>query len=283
MLKPLPVGAILAAFNHALGENLGMRTLSMTRGEVRVYENSQELALEAAKDFARLADQYVVGLGRFTAVLSGGSTPRALFSLLAEEPFSKSVPWASIYFFWGDERTVPPTHSGSNYRMARETLLSKVPVPPENIFRVPAELDDHERAAREYSETIRQFFSGESVPGTSPLSAWPRFDLVLLGMGSDGHTASLFPRTRALKVSDQIAVPNYVEKLNAHRITLTASTINNARNVAFLIAGEDKAQALKNVLEGPSEPELYPSQLIQPRSGRLTWLMDEEAAGMLGD
>jgi 6-phosphogluconolactonase len=261
---------------------MGMRTLSVARGEIRVYGNSQELALEAAKDFARLADQYVVGLGRFTAVLSGGSTPRAMFSLLAEEPFSRSVPWASIYFFWGDERAVPPTHSGSNYRMAKETLLSRVPVPPENIFRIPAELDDRERAAREYSETTRLFFSGGADPGTSPLGTWPRFDLVLLGMGSDGHTASLFPRTPALRVSDQIAVANYVQKLNAHRITLTATTINNARNVTFLVAGEDKGQSLKKVLEGPADPELYPSQLIQPRSGKLTWLVDEEAAGMLG-
>lgn len=254
----------------------------MTRGEIRVYGNSRDLALEAAKDFARLADQYVIGLGRFTVVLSGGSTPRAMFSLLADEPFSKSVPWASIYFFWGDERAVPPTHSGSNYRMAKETLLSRVPVPPENIFRVPAELDDRECAAREYSDTIKQFFSGEAAPGTAPLSTWPRFDLVLLGMGSDGHTASLFPRTPALRVLDQIAVSNYVEKLNAHRITLTATTINNARNVTFLVSGEDKAQVLKSVIEGPADPDTYPSQLIQPRSGRLTWLVDEEAAGMLG-
>ena len=259
-----------------------MRTLSATRGEIRVYGNSQELALEAAKDFARLADQYVVGLGRFTAVLSGGSTPRAMFSLLTEQPFSKSVPWESIYFFWGDERAVPPTHSGSNYRMANEALLSRVPVPPENIFRIPAELDDRERAAREYSETIRQFFSGGSAPGTAPLSAWPRFDLVLLGMGSDAHTASLFPRTAALKISDQIAAANYVQKLNTHRITLTATTINNARNVTFLVAGEDKGQALKSVIEGPADPDLYPGQLIQPRSGRLTYLVDEEAAAMLG-
>ena len=259
-----------------------MRTLSRTQGEIRVYGNAQELALESAREFARLADQYVVGLGRFTAVLSGGSTPRAMFSLLAEEPFRTSVPWASIYFFWGDERAVPPTHSGSNYRMAMETLLSKVPVPPENILRIPAELDDHERAAVEYSETIRHFFSGGAAPGTSPLSAWPRFDLVLLGMGSDGHTASLFPQTAALTVSDRIATPNYVQKLNAHRITLTATTINNARNVAFLIAGADKSKALKSVIEGPATPDVFPSQLIQPRTGKLTWMVDEEAAAMLG-
>jgi len=261
---------------------MGMRKLSRAQGEIRVYANGQELALEAAKEFARLADQYVVGLGRFTAVLSGGSTPRAMFSLLAEEPFSTSVPWASIYFFWGDERAVPPTHSGSNYRMATETLLSRVPVPPENIFRIRAELDDRERAAEEYSETIKQFFSGGGAPGTAPLSAWPRFDLVLLGMGSDGHTASLFPRTAALTVSDQIATTNYVQKLNAYRITLTSTTINNARNVAFLVAGEDKAQALKSVLEGAPDPQLYPSQQIQPRSGKLIWMIDEEAAGLLG-
>jgi 6-phosphogluconolactonase len=210
-----------------------------------------------------------------------------MFTLLADEPFRTSVPWGSTCFFWADERAVPPTHSGSNYRMAKETLLSKVPVGVGNIFRIRAELDNREEAAHEYSETLRQFFSvgsgplGTSPLGTSPMGNWPRLDLVLLGMGADGHTASLFPRTAALKTPDRIAVANYVQKLNAHRITLTAPTINNARNVTFLVAGEDKAEALKTVLEGPEDPESYPSQLIRPRNGALIWLVDEAAAGNL--
>jgi 6-phosphogluconolactonase len=259
-----------------------MRTLNRRGAEIRVYGDEQELALEAARYFARLADQYGVGAGRFTVALSGGSTPRTMFTLLAEEPFKTSVPWFSIYFFWVDERAVPPTHSGSNYRMAKETLLSKVPVPAENIFRIRGELDDREQTAREYSETLGQFFTfGSGQLGTSPLSGWPRFDLVLLGMGADGHTASLFPRTPALGVSDQIAAANYVQKLHTHRITLTVPTINNARNVTFLVAGEDKAAALKTVVEGAEDSELYPSQLIRPRNGALAWLVDEAAAGML--
>ena len=259
-----------------------MRTLKKGPAEVRVFGDPQELAREAAGYFARLADQYGVAAGRFTVALSGGSTPRAMFTLLADEPFKTAAPWAAINFFWADERAVPPTHSGSNYRMANETLLSKVSIPSENIFRVHGELDNREQAAAEYSETLRQFFSVGSGPlGTSPLSNWPRLDLVLLGMGADGHTASLFPRTAALNISDQIAVANYVPKLNAHRITLTATTINNARNVAFLVAGEDKAAALKSVLEGPDDSELFPSKLIRPRNGTLVWLVDEAAAGML--
>lgn len=210
-----------------------------------------------------------------------------MLSLLAADPFRETVPWASIYFFWGDERCVPPDHADSNYRMTTETLLSKVPVPPDNIFRIPAEMSDPERAAAEYSSTLTHFFlagPGRSNTGTAPLAALPRFDLVFLGMGSDGHTASLFPHTAALHAGEhEIAVANYVEKLNAHRITLTAWTINNARNVTFLVAGKDKAEPLKQVLEGSYHPEVYPSQLIRPLNGSLLWMVDETAASVLMD
>lgn len=251
---------------------------------VRVYRDPEELALKAARRFARLADQYVIGCGRFTVALSGGSTPRAMFSLLAERPFADTVPWASIYFFWGDERCVPPDHPDSNYRMASETLLSKVPVPSQNIFRIPAETPEPELAAESYAATLSRFFlagSGAIESGTAPLSNLPRFDLVFLGMGPDGHTASLFPHTTALRAGQKIVVANYVEKFKAHRITLTAATINNARNVTFLAAGEDKAEALKNVLEGDYQPDLYPSQLIRPANGTLLWMVDEAAARLL--
>jgi 6-phosphogluconolactonase len=251
---------------------------------VRIYRDAEELALKAARRFARLADQYVVGCGRFTVALSGGSTPRAMFSLLAEHPFADTVPWSSIYFFWGDERCVPPDHPDSNYRMANETLLSKVPVPAQNIFRIPAERPDPERAAEEYAEALSKFFSagpGVTKAATAPLSILPRFDLVFLGMGPDGHTASLFPNSAALQAGDQIVVANYVEKFAAHRITLTAATINNARNVTFLASGEDKAEVLRNVLEGGFQPELYPSQLIRPANGTLLWMVDHAAARLL--
>ena len=168
--------------------------------------------------------------------------------------------------------------------MTTETLLSKVPVPPENVFRIPAELQDPDQAAEEYTNTLTRFFlagPGANRTGTAPLSNVPRFDLVFLGMGPDGHTASLFPHTTALQAGEQIAVANYVEKFKAHRITLTAATINNARNVTFLAAGEDKAETLKSVLEGSYQPDVYPSQLIRPRNGALLWMVDQAAASLL--
>lgn len=265
---------------------MSTRMLQKSHAQVRIYRDSDELALKAARLFARLADQYVIGCGKFTVALSGGSTPNAMFSVLAAEPFLDTVPWSSIYFFWGDERCVPPDHPDSNYRMTNEALLSKVSVPTENIFRIPADLPDPERAAEEYAATLTRFFlagPGANRTGTAPLSDVPRFDLVFLGMGPDGHTASLFPHTTALQAGEQIAVANYVEKFKAHRITLTAATINNARNVTFLAAGEDKAETLRNVLEGSYQPDVYPSQLIRPRNGTLLWLVDEAAARLLAD
>ena len=263
---------------------MSTRILQRSKAQVRIYRDPAELALKAARAFARLADQYVVGCGKFTVALSGGSTPKAMFSVLAADPFLNTVPWSAIYFFWGDERCVPPDHAESNYRMTNEALLSKVPIPPENIFRIPAEMPDPESAAAEYSAKLTQFFiagAGANRTGTAPLSSLPRFDLVFLGMGPDGHTASLFPHTTALKAGEQIAVANYVEKFKAHRITLTAATINNARNIVFLAAGEDKAETLKNVLEGSYQPDVYPSQLINPRNGTLLWMVDDAAVRLL--
>jgi 6-phosphogluconolactonase len=259
-------------------------TITTPRATVRVYRDPEELALKAARRFARLADQYVVGCGRFTVALSGGSTPRAMFSLLSAHPFADTVPWSSIYFFWGDERCVPPDHPDSNYRMANETLLSKVPVPEQNIFRMPAEIAEPQRAAEEYAATLVKFFlaaPGAPKTTTAPLSTLPRFDLVFLGMGPDGHTASLFPHSAALRAGEKIVVANYVEKFKTYRLTMTAATINNARDVTFLAAGEDKAATLKTVLEGASEPEEYPSQMIQPKNGTLLWMVDEAAASLL--
>ena len=261
---------------------MSTRMLNKSDAQIRVYRDPDELALKAARRFARLADQYTIGSGLFKVALSGGSTPRKMLSILAEEPFLDTVPWSSIYFFWGDERCVPPDHPDSNYRMAWEALLSKAPVPGENIFRIPAEDPDPDRAAEEYSRTLTQFFlSRADKSATAPLSNMPRFDLVLLGMGPDGHTASLFPHTAAIHDGENAVVANFVEKFNAHRITFTAATINNARNVTFVVAGEDKAEALKHVIEGGYEPELYPSQLIHPRKGTLLWMVDEAAARLL--
>jgi 6-phosphogluconolactonase len=238
---------------------------------LEIYDNPQELAWAAASRFASLAEQSIAERGVFTVALSGGSTPKAMFSLLAKSPFAASLPWPETQFFWGDERCVPPDHADSNFRLTMETLLGKIAVSPENIFRIPAEDDDHHRAAELYAGTLRQTFNSET----------PQFDLVFLGMGADGHTASLFPGTKALQSTDQIVVANFVEKLNSWRITLTAKTINNARNVIFLVAGEDKAATLRNILEGEYQPETYPSQLIQPVNGSLLWMLDEAAASLL--
>lgn len=251
------------------------RILQTPKAAIRVYSGPEELALKAARSLARLADQYVLGCGRFSVALSGGSTPRAMFELLAAEPFRETVPWSSILFFWGDERSVPPNHEESNFRVADTTLLSRVPIPRENIFRMHAEDSDLQKAAAQYAETLVRTLGAEH--------GIPRFDLVLLGMGADGHTASLFPGSDALQVTDQLVVPNYVEKFKSYRLTLTTTTINAARNVRFLISGKDKAEALKSVLEGPPNPKLFPSQLIHPTNGSLLWMADEDAVSRLSD
>src|SRR5215510_1966677 len=248
-----------------------MRTLRQSTHEILICADAAELAREAARRFAEMAEAFTNNAGRFAVALSGGSTPKAMFQVLADKPFADSLPWRSIYFFWGDERCVPPDHPDSNYRMANETLLSKVPIPRENIFRIPAEDEDHERAAANYSETLRTFFAEER----------PGLDLVFLGMGAEGHTASLFPGTTALQINDRVAVANYVEKFHSWRITLTAGAINRARNIIFLVVGTEKAPALKEVIKGQRNPELYPSQLIGPSHGELLWMVDEAAAKML--
>jgi 6-phosphogluconolactonase len=225
------------------------------------------LAQTAAEYFARAAAENIAQTGRFTVSLSGGSTPKAMFALLAAEPFASRIDWAKIYFFWGDERCVPPDHPDSNFRMTTEALLSKMSVPERNIFRIHGELEPAE-AAQQYCATLVNFFH-----------AAPIFDLVFLGMGADGHTASLFPGTSALHAeAGQIAVENYVEKLKVTRLTLTAGTINTAKDIVFLVAGADKANALQRVLEGEYLPEIFPSQLIQPKNATLKWMIDESAA-----
>ena len=259
-----------------------VKTVSAGGAQIEIYAGVNELAAAAASRFAQLAEQYVSKNGIFTVALSGGSTPRAMFSLLAEEPFLSTVPWRSIYFFWGDERCVPPDHPESNYRMAHETLLSKIPTPDENILRMPGEFETPGAAAARNEADLagalksfgKDYLSGDKKP-------MPRLDLILLGMGADGHTASLFPGTDALRVGDRMVVANYVPKLSAHRITLTADAINNARNVMFVVAGADKAESLRQVIEGDRRPEEYPSQLIHPREGDLVWMVDEAAARLL--
>lgn len=210
----------------------------------------------------------------FTIALSGGSTPRAFHSALVAPPYRDQVDWGSLEFFWGDERFVPPDDPESNYRMARETLLLKAPITSDQVHRVPTERGDPAMVAELYEADIRRDMN--VLPGQLP-----RFDLILLGMGPDGHCASLFPHTDALRVRDRLVTANYVPKLDANRITLTVPVINNAVAVVFLVAGADKADALAAVLEGSHDPETYPSQLVAPEHGVLHWLVDRAAAAKL--
>ena len=241
--------------------------------ELRRLTTPQDLFQAAAEEVIRSATDAVAQRGRFTIALSGGSTPRNLYTLIAANA-SATLPWNQMFFFWGDERHVPPDSPDSNYRMAKEALLSKVPVPPANIFPVPAENPDAAQAAEIYEQTLRKFFA--AAPGE-----FPRFDLILLGMGPDGHTASLFPETPALQEKSRLVVANWVEKLGSSRITFTLPLLNAARRVAFLVSGTDKAAALHEVLEGNAPAEKYPSRLVQPSEGKVIWFVDRAAASEL--
>lgn len=239
--------------------------------EVRVLESRPALFKAAVAEFLRITLAAIQGSGRCTVALSGGSTPRSFYSLLADQP---DVPWDKMFFFFGDERHVSPDDPDSNFRMASEVLFSRAPIPAEHVFRVPAEIPDAETAAQSYEQTVRQFFTLEE-------EGLPRFDVILLGMGPDGHTASLFPGTAALHEDERLVTANWVEKFKTWRITLTYPVINNAAEVMFLVAGAEKQEALLAVLQGKSDPETYPAQGVRPEHGRLVWLVDPEAAGPL--
>jgi len=244
--------------------------------EIRILPNREELNVAAAREFVRLVKTAVNEKGMFSVALSGGSTPKGLYTLLADEdkPFRFQIPWERIHLFWGDERHVPPEHTESNYRMVDECLLSKGIVPPGNVHRIHAENLDATRAAADYEQTLRVFFE----IGSSEL---PRFDLVLLGMGTDGHTASLFPGTDVLHEERRLVVAQRVEKFHAFRITLTPLVLNHAHNINFLISGSDKGEVLREVLQGNYSPKNYPAQLIHPSEGRLLWFVDQAAASFL--
>lgn len=235
---------------------------------LHVYEDKWELAEAAAHDFVQRAKKAIEEDGRFAVALAGGSTPRMTYEILASEYGEPTdLDWARVHVYFGDERTVPPDHNDSNYRMAKEALLDHVPVG--SVHRMRGELPPEEAAAH-YEEELRSFFQEDP----------PRFDLVMLGIGGDGHTASLFPETAALEVMDRLSVANPVPKLETTRITLTAPVINAARAVTFLVAGEDKAEALREILEGQADPRAYPAKLVQPDE-ELTWMVDRAAAGLL--
>ena len=240
------------------------------RSDLVILPDPAALADEAARRFGDLALAAVADHGRFTVALSGGSTPRALYERLAQSPLSESVDWATVHVFWGDERMVPPDDIESNYRIARETLLAHVPIPAANIYPVPTIGGTAEAAARAYEETLIAAFGSEL----------PRFDLILLGLGPDGHTAALFPgQPEAVRPSAALAAAVHnAPKPPPVRITCTYRLINAAANVLFLVAGTDKALALREVLRGSVDVARLPAQGVRPEQGALVWLVDTAAA-----
>jgi 6-phosphogluconolactonase len=246
-----------------------------TKPAMQIVTDADALYQATASEFVRQAGEAVEAKGTCTVALSGGSTPQGLYELLANDPtWRGQVPWDNMHVFWGDERHVPPDHPDSNYRMAHEALLSKVPIPPAHVHRIQNEHPDAQQVADDYEQTLQAFFHLAA-------GQLPRFDLIFLGLGPEGHTASLFPGTKALHETKRLVVSTWVGKFFTDRITLTPPVLNNAAGVIFLVSGEDKALALKAVLEGPDEPEQLPAQLIRPTHGRLLWLVDRAAASLL--
>ena len=243
--------------------------------EIHIVENAEAVSRTAAEMMVSLALKKVKSKISFTVALSGGSTPKNMFAILANDAALRSqMPWDRVHFFWGDERHVPPDHTDSNYRMTNEAMLSRVPVPPENIHRIRAENPDAGKAADDYEQELRGFFKLEA-------EQLPPFDCVFLGMGPDGHTASLFPGTKALDERQRLVVSNWVDKFQSYRITMTTPVLNNADIVIFLVSGEEKAEPLREVLEGEKQTDMFPAQLIKPTHGKLLWLVDQAAARQL--
>lgn len=240
----------------------------MSMSDVQVVHDAEALAVAGARLFIEASR----GRDRFAVALSGGTTPKRLYQLLAEQ--SSAIDWTKMHFFWSDERHVPPDHPDSNYHMAHEALLSKVPVPSENIHRIHAEFPDPTEAASDYEATLSNFFA--LGPGELP-----HFDLILLGLGPDAHTASIFPGSLEAINTDRLVLANWIEKLNTHRLTMTMPVINAAKVVVFLVSGAEKAEALKAVIDGPHDLLKYPAQAVAPTEGSLKWLVDEAASSLI--
>ncbi len=239
---------------------------------ITIYPGIDTLSQEAAGYTVRLANQSIVTHGRFTIALAGGSTPKKLYALLAGEPYRSQVDWGLVEVFWGDERCVPPDHQDSNFRMAQEELLSKVPIPASQVHRMPAEQPDHDAAAQAYAAEIQRVF------GTSGI---PSFDLIQLGMGPEGHTASLFPHQASLHEQQRLVMPVTTPKPPPDRLTFTPPLLNAARHVLFMVTGAEKADALHAILEGDYQPDEYPAQIVRPTNGEVTWMLDTAAASKL--
>ena len=239
---------------------------------IATYANSDMLSQQAALLIVRLASESVVTHGRFTIALSGGSTPRKSYNLLAGEPYRSQIDWALVEVFLGDERCVPADDAESNFRMAHETLLSKVPIAEKQIHRMPADQPDRQAAAQDYVIEMQRVFGTAGIPS---------FDLIQLGMGPEGHTASLFPHSAALREQERLVVPVTTPKPPPDRLTFTPPLLNAAQNVLILVTGSDKADAVHKVIEGEYNPDEYPAQIVRPTHGEVIWMLDTAAASKL--
>ena len=240
--------------------------------QIAIYPDTNTLSRQAAQYIVRIANESIVTRGRFSIALSGGSTPKALYGLLATEPYRSQLDWPSIEIFWSDERCVPSDSADSNYAMAHEVLLSKIPIPANHIHRMPADKADRDAASQEYALEMQRVFGTNGIPS---------FDLIQLGMGPEGHTASLFPRQSSLHEQQRLAMPVTVPKPPPPRLTFTPPILNAARHILFLVTGPEKADAVHAVLEGDYQPEEYPAQLVRPTNGETTWMLDTTAAAKL--
>lgn len=241
-------------------------------GDVRVYGDAGQLARAAAELFVNTAADSIKARGRFWIALSGGTAARRLYKLLATSAFSSRIDWSRISIFWADERYVPANDPDSNYRMTSEALLQHVPIPLTHVYRVPTEIDPPRAAAAAYEHEIRHCFR--------VFGSVPQFDLIYLGLGTNGHTTSLFPRSPVLKETSRLVLADCVTEVNRWRITMSTSLLNRGRTVAFLITGQEKADVLREVLLGPRDPARLPAQLIAPE-GALLWMVDKASAGMV--
>ncbi len=249
----------------------GMGAANMTSTpNIRVSLDAADLTWAVAEFIVQRATEAIRARGRFSIALSGGSTPLPLFALLALPEWQARLQWAKVHVFWADERCVPPDHKDSNYAVANAAFLERLPIPKNHIHRMRGEIDPTQ-AALEYEAELRQFFGGDETP----------FDLVLLGMGDDGHTASLFPGTAPIHETTRRVVAHEVKKVNMWRLTLTPPAINAAAVAAFMVSGEGKAERLRDVIKGPFQPDMLPSQAIHPQSGQLLWFVDQPAAALL--
>ncbi len=236
---------------------------------IAIYPDIDTLSQQAAQYVVRIANESIAARGRFMIALSGGTTPRKLYSLLGSEPYGSQIDWKLVHIFWGDERCVPPDNPDSNFFMAQEVLLSKIPIPAFQVHRMPSDQPDRDVASQEYFLEMQRAFSTQGIPA---------FDLIQLGMGPEGHTASLFPHQASLKENQRLVMPVSVPKPPPDRLTFTPPLLNAARNILFLVTGSEKADALQAVLEGEYQPEEYPAQTVRPPNGEVVWMLDKEAA-----